>query len=125
MFLEGWHELTIIVRLPEVNKEKSFSTHLLCYHLENKVQLHKTPTVCVMPGSGKVDIKILKAESNENATYLTWKTLGSVIKQDVAMDTHRFRPWIIARKFPVTHDVYHYVLKPNSEVSKYHIRKKR
>ena len=118
MFLDCGHELTIIVRLPEDNKEKSFSTHFLCYLLENKVQLQKTPTVCVMPGTGKVDIKILKAESNASATYLTWKTLGSVIKQDVAMDTHRFRPWIIARKFPVTHDVYHYVLKPNSEVSK-------
>ena len=125
MFLDCGHELTIIARLPEDNKEKSFSTHFLCYLLENKVQLQKTPTVCVMPGTGKVDIKILKAESNASATYLTWKTLGSVIKQDVAMDTHRFRPWIIARKFPVTHDVYHYVLKPNSEVSKYHIRKKR
>ena len=121
MFLDCGHELTIIVRLPEDNKEKSFSTHFLCYLLENKVQLQKTPTVCVMPGTGKVDIKILKAESNASATYLTWKTLGSVIKQDVAMDTHRFRPWIIARKFPVTHDVYQYVLKPNSEVSKYHI----
>ena len=113
---ETRHKLRIILRLPKKKFGGSFHVHHILYVLENKVQLDKVPEVKVGQSSGKVEIKLQKAEQANNK-HLQWKTLGDQVKPGVFTPIPQYRPWTLVDKFPATHDVMHYILQPEIQVS--------
>ena len=107
------HQLKIRLRLPEKGIVVPFSSHRIFYVLENKIRIDQIPEVSLTPSTGKLEIKICKADPPLNASYVPWKKLGVQIKSDdYPENSVEFRPWSLVEKIPITHDVMQYTLQP-------------
>ena len=105
----------MMVRIHDKEK-KEFTVHRISFYLENKVQM-TTPSVNVTQSSGKIDVKLDKANQTPSTAPVMWKTIGFPIKQNPSKQQNDFRKWLLKTKKPVNHNVMHYVLQPSMEVS--------
>ena len=114
-YLDYKQQLRMMVRIHDKEK-KEFTVHRISFYLENKVQM-TTPSVNVTQSSGKIDVKLEKANQPPSTAPVMWKTIGFPIKQNPSKQHNDFRKWLLKSKTAVNHNVMHYVLQPSMEVS--------